>query len=151
MYVYTLSHSYFFSSLPLSKALFISPCLLHVDMENILGGNRNDSYIHTVSLLSVFVFKLHFSPNRVYKPCLTSADQSLLYSLDSATQGCSTGKELLKIYTFLRDNWRNFPMDYGSWTNLLRLFRHLKVSCSLCHEDQWHFICQRLILKCEEF
>lgn len=26
-------------------------------MKNILGGNSNDSYIHTVSL---FVFKLHF-------------------------------------------------------------------------------------------
>lgn len=116
MYVYALSHSSSFISLPLSKALFISPCLLHVDMENILGGNSNDSYIHTVSLCSVFVFKLHFSPNRVYKPCLTSADHSLLYSLDSGTLGCSAGKELLRFHTFLMDNVRNCLMDYGSWT-----------------------------------
>lgn len=69
----------FLFSLPHCKALLISPCLLHVDMENILGWNSNDSYIHTLSLCSLFVFKLHFSPNRVYKPCLGSADHSLSY------------------------------------------------------------------------
>lgn len=74
-------------SLPHHKALFISPCLLHVDMENILGGNSNDSYIHRLSLDSVFVFKLHFLPNRVYKPCLGRGDHSLQYSLESDTLG----------------------------------------------------------------
>lgn len=74
-------------SLPHHKALFISPCLLHVDMENILGGNSNDSYIHTLSLDSVFVFKLRFLPNRVYKPCLGRGDHSLQYSLESDTLG----------------------------------------------------------------
>lgn len=51
-------------TLPCCKALFISPCLLYVDMKNILGGNSNDSYIHTVSL---FVFKLHFPPKSYIK------------------------------------------------------------------------------------
>lgn len=74
-------------ALPHCKALFISPCLLHVDMENILGCNSNDSYTHTLSLRSLFVFKLHFSPNRVYKPCLGRGDHSLLYCLDCGTQG----------------------------------------------------------------
>lgn len=44
--------------------IFISPCLLCVDMKNILGGNSNDSYIHRVSL---FVFKLHFPPKSCIK------------------------------------------------------------------------------------
>lgn len=78
-----------FFSLPHCKTLFISPCLLHVDMKNILGWNSNDSYIHRLSLRSVFVFKLQFSPNRVYKPCLGRRDLSLSYSLDSETLGSS--------------------------------------------------------------
>lgn len=51
-------------TLPCCKALLISPCLPYVDMKNILGGNTNDSYIHTVSL---FVFKLHFPPKSCIK------------------------------------------------------------------------------------
>lgn len=51
-------------TLPCCKALFISLCLLYVDMKNILGGNSNDSYIHTVSL---FVFKRQFPPKSCIK------------------------------------------------------------------------------------
>lgn len=51
-------------TLPCCEALLISPCLPYVDMKNILGGNTNDSYIHTVSL---FVFKLHFPPKSCIK------------------------------------------------------------------------------------
>lgn len=90
------------SSLPLCKALFISPCLLHVDMENILGWNSNDSYIHTL-LCSVFVFKLHFSPNRVYKPCLGRGDHSLPYCLESERHGILhyfTKTDMLHFYIF---------------------------------------------------
>lgn len=74
-------------SLPRWKALAITPCLLHVDMENILGWNSNDSNIHSVSQCAVFVFKLLFFPNRVYKPCLVREDLILPYSLDSNTLG----------------------------------------------------------------
>lgn len=49
---------------PFCKAVFISPCLLYVDMKNILGGNSHDSYIHRVS---VFVFKLLFPPKSCIK------------------------------------------------------------------------------------
>lgn len=76
-----------FFSLPHCKTKFISPCLQHVDIENILGWNSNDSYIHRLSLRSVFVFKLQFSPNRVYKPCLGRGDLSLSYSPDYETLG----------------------------------------------------------------
>lgn len=51
-------------TLPCCKALFISLCLLYVDMKNILGGNSNDSCIHTVSL---FVFKRQFPPKLCIK------------------------------------------------------------------------------------
>lgn len=95
-----LSSSFFFS-LPHCKALFISPCWLHVDMENILGWNSNDSYIHTLSVCSVFVFKLHFSPNRVYKPCLARGDHSLPSSLDSKTLGCTILQRSCYIFIFL--------------------------------------------------
>lgn len=39
-------------------------------------------HIYTLTLLSVFVFKLHFSSNRVYKPCLERGDHFVPISLE---------------------------------------------------------------------
>lgn len=59
-------------------------------------------HIYTHSHFALFVFKLNFCPNRVYKPCLGRGDHSLPYCLESERDGTLHyfTKDMLHFYTF---------------------------------------------------
>jgi len=88
-------------------------------MDNILGCNSDDSYIHTLSARSVFVFKLLFSPNGVYISHVEGGE-SLTASLETAARAAAAAGRV-----FHRDSWKTltfftFFIQTGntiSWTS----------------------------------
>ena len=67
----------------------------------------------------MFVFKLHFSPNRVYKPCLGRGDHSLPYCLESERDGILHyfTKDMLHFLYLYMENLN------GIWPNLDIFYR----------------------------